>query len=82
MATCGIRSWSTIKWKKITSKFNTKITQWQLKHSYAHMDPKIGLTMNLKSKQIPNVGRIKRTSYDLNELWITRNFQGWLQAQI
>jgi hypothetical protein len=32
--------------------------------------PKIGLTMNLKNKKVPNVGRIKRTSYDPNELWI------------
>jgi len=38
------------------------------------MDPKIGLTMNLKNKKVPNVGRIKGTSYDPNELWIARSF--------
>jgi len=38
------------------------------------MDPKIGLIMNLKNKKVLNVGRIKGTSYDPNELWITRSF--------
>jgi hypothetical protein len=38
------------------------------------MDPKTRLTMNLKNKKVLNGGRIKRTSYDPNELWIARSF--------
>jgi hypothetical protein len=81
MATCGIRTWSTIKWEIVTSKFNTKITQWHLKHSYAHVDPKIGLTMNLKNKKVLNVGRIKGTTMTQMNfgLWGASNV---LQAQI
>jgi hypothetical protein len=47
------------KMKNNHLKIQYKNNPMHLKHSYAHMNSKIELTMNLKSKQVPNVGRLK-----------------------